>query len=249
MNYQYNYPYVAPQNLIKPKYRAPVFTKIFAILSAVICMIFILFSTTYGVNSLTDLLVTFVLLASSVLLIVSTFTGKGILSAIASFLLALYFILYSCSNIIFYLANVDIVSIPFLSYIFPVLEAILLILIGLHFILKGKGLNSTAKMIFAICYVSLELLSSILSFVNLVNLMMYASGYFLVINFFTVFLDLLFAVFVTLILIFFNPYKKPKQPKMPYYNNYNNFNRFNGPYNNGQYNNGPYNNGQYNGQV
>lgn len=245
MNYQYNYPYVAPQNLTKPKYRAPMFTKIFAILSAVICMIFLLFSTTNGTASMiTNLLFTLFLLSSSVLLIVSTFTGKGILPAIASFLLALYFILYSCSNIIFYLANVDIVSIPFLSYIFPVLEAILLILIGLHFILKGKGLNSTAKMIFAICYVSLELLSSILSFVNLVNLMKHVSGYFLVINFFTVFLDLLFAVFVTLILIFFNPYKKPKQPKMPYYNNYNSFNRFNGQYNNGQYNNG-----QYNGQV
>ena len=237
MNYQYNYPYVAPQNLTKPKYRAPMFTKIFAILSAVICMIFLLFSTTNGTASMiTNLLFTLFLLSSSVLLIVSTFTGKGILPAIASFLLALYFILYSCSNIIFYLANVDIVSIPFLSYIFPVLEAILLILIGLHFILKGKGLNSTAKMIFAICYVSLELLSSILSFVNLVNLMKHVSGYFLVINFFTVFLDLLFAVFVTLILIFFNPYKKPKQPKMPYYNNYNSFNRFNGQYNNGQYN-------------
>ena len=237
MNYQYNYPYNAPQNLIKPKYRAPVFTKIFAILSAVICMIFLLFSTANGTASMiTNLLFTLFLLASSVLLIVSTFTGKGILPAIASFLLALYFILYSCSNIIFYLANVNMASIPFLSYFFTVVEAILLILIGLHFILKGKGLNSTAKMIFAICYISLELLSSILSFVNLVNLMMYVSGYFLVINFFTVFLDLLFAVFVTLILIFFNPYKKPKQPKMPYYNNYNNFNRFNGQYNNGQYN-------------
>ena len=42
--------------------------------------------------------------------------------------------------------------------------------------------------------------------------------------------------FVTLILIFFNPYKKPKQPKIPYYNNYNNYNQYNGPYNNGQYN-------------
>ena len=237
MNYQYNYPYVAPQNLIKPKYRAPVFTKIFAIICAVICMIWLLRTFTYDLRGVSlEILTYMICLSACVLLIVSVFTGKGLIFAISSFLLALFHISYACYCINFYLQLAFPSSHYLITVSYDILAAILLILIGLHFILKGKGLNSTAKMIFAICYISLELLSSILSFVNLVNLMMYASGYFLVINFFTVFLDLLFAVFVTLILIFFNPYKKPKQPKMPYYNNYNNFNQFNGPYNNGQYN-------------
>ena len=236
MNYQYNYPYVAPQNLIKPKYRAPMFTKIFAIICAVICTLWLLETFTYKIDVGFKFLAYTIGITAFVMMVVSLFTSKGLIFAISSFLLTLFHISYAC-----YYINLCIqLAIPFSYYLITVsndiLAAILLILIGLHFILKGKGLNSTAKMIFAICYISLELLSSILSFVNLVNLMMYASGYFLVINFFTVFLDLLFAVFVTLILIFFNPYKKPKQPKMPYYNNYNNFNRFNGPYNNGQYN-------------
>ena len=237
MNYQYNYPYNAPQNLIKPKYRAPMFTKIFAIICAVICTFWLLETFTYNSRSVAlEILTYMVCLSACVMLIVSVFTGEGLLFAISSFLLALYNIAYILYDVDLDTTYFGISLPPFSTYIFYLLEAILLILIGLHFILKGKGLNSTAKMIFAICYVSLELLSSILSFVNLVNLMQYVSGYFLVINFFTVFLDLLFAVFVTLILIFFNPYKKPKQPKMPYYNNYNNFNQFNGPYNNGQYN-------------
>ena len=232
MNYQYNYPYVAPQNLTKPKYRAPMFTKFFAVICEIICTFWLIRTFTYDARSIGFEFLTYTIgITAFVMMIVSLFTGKGLIFAISSFLLALFHISYACYCIYIYLH----LAFPNSNYLITasnnILAAILLILIGLHFILKGKGLNSTAKMIFAICYVSLELLSSILSFVNLVNLMMYVSGYFLVINFFTVFLDLLFAVFVTLILIFFNPYKKPKQPKMPYYNNYNNFNRFNGQYN------------------
>ena len=237
MNYQYNYPYNAPQNLTKPKYRAPVFTKIFAILSAVICMIFLLFSTTFGGNSIiTNLLISLVWLASSVLLIISTFTGKSILSAIASFLLAFFYILYLCLYIGTYLDYVGMSFALIRSFAFIFLEAILLILIGLHFVLKGKAFNSTAKMIFAIGYGSLELFSRFSSLVSFIQIMQHASDRFIIVEFITILSYLIFSVSVTLILIFFNPYKKPKQPKMPYYNNYNNFNRFNGPYNNSQYN-------------
>ena len=237
MNYQYNYPYVAPQNLIKPKYHAPVFTKIFAIICAVICTFWLLRTFSYdfrGVSEILTCMTYMICLSACVMMIVSLFTGKGLLFAISSFLLALFHMSYACYYINFYLQ----LAFPASSYLitigYYILEAILLILIGLHFILKGKGLNSTAKMIFAICYASLELIRFLINFTSIMDVVDYIGSPAL--NLILMFISLTFSVFVALILIFFNPYKKPKQPKIPHYNNYNNYNRYNGPYNNGQYN-------------
>ena len=238
MNYQYNYPYNAPQNLVKPKYRAPVFTKIFAIICAVICTFWLLRTFPYDLRGVSLEILTcmayMVCLSACVMMIVSLFTGKGLLFAISSFLLALYNIAYILYYVDLYTTYFGISLPPFSTYIFYLLEAILLILIGLHFILKGKGLNSTAKMIFSICYASLELIRFLINFISIMDVVDYIGSPAL--NLILMFLSLIFSVFVTLILIFFNPYKKQKQPKIPYYNNYNNYNQYNGPYNNGQYN-------------
>ena len=237
MNYQYNYPYVAPQNLTKPKYRAPMFTKFFAVICEIICTFWLIRTFTYDARSIGFEFLTYTIgITAFVMMIVSLFTGKGLIFAISSFLLALFHISYACYCIYIYLQ----LAFPNSNYLITasnnILAAILLILIGLHFILKGKGLNSTAKMIFAIAFGSLMLIRFLINFTGLMYNVAFFGSSDLTLNLILIFINLTFYVFVTLILIFFNPYKKPKQPKMPYYNNYNNFNRFNGPYNNGQYN-------------
>ena len=213
MNYQYNYPYNAPQNLIKPKYRAPMFTKIFAIICAVLSTFGVLYTLRYGVDF--EILVYGVCLASSVTMIVSLFTGKGLLFAISSFLLALFNISYICYNIYYILTYVYAYTswiFSNISYHFYILESVLLILIGLHFILKGKVINSLAKMIFAIVYGSLQLLLDLVNFITALEILNHWDSPALRLG--SILIGFTFTTLVTFILIFFNPYKKPKQPKM-----------------------------------
>ena len=109
MNYQYNYPYVAPQNLTKPKYRAPMFTKIFAIISTVLSLFAIPLvyskSTQYGIISQSvSFFVSFVgpyilYLISWVLIVIALFSRNRIIFAISCFVHSLLNLFYLIQNI------------------------------------------------------------------------------------------------------------------------------------------------------
>ena len=180
-----------PSAPIKTKYNAPGFVKAFTIVCTVLSVLLFI----NGLVGLSSLVSGLFSLAAIILLIVGAFGGKSILFAVSCFINAfVQFIgLLQCLSFGYF----DILDI-FLYFTFIAL----FVIIGLHFVLKGKIFNSTVKMILAIVYGSLCVLSY---FILILTYLDY--GVPVVYYFFST----IHVVLFTLVLIFFNPYAKTRR--------------------------------------
>jgi hypothetical protein len=140
----------------------------------------------------TDFLFGAIPLAASILLCIGLF-GKDKLFAIGCFIFAGSNFISLVSTVMNAYYMIDVVTGVFKGLVFTSIYVI----IGLHFILKGKIFNSLVKMILGIVHGALLGLFALIAFARVATPLALLNNLFVLVR----------VVFMTMILIFFDPYK------------------------------------------